>query len=120
MIDSDPRRRGPQEVKSGSTLILTANFSGTPRPRVTWYRNGVPLGPRPGHVIVDSGDAYSTLTVLGVEVEEAGKYEVKVENLAGSAKHDFDVIVKCTHLIYSSVCLSVLIAYFVFLYTLFP
>jgi titin len=94
VIDVDARYRAPQEVKSGSTLILPVNFSATPRPKVSWFRNGTPLGPRPGHVLIDSGDTYSTLTVLGVEGEEGGRYEAKVENIAGSARQAFDVVIK--------------------------
>lgn len=94
-IDVDARYKQPQEVKSGSTLILPVNITGLPRPRVTWYRNGVPLGVRPGHVLIDSGDSYSTLTVQGIENEEGGRYEAHAENLAGSARHAFDVVIKC-------------------------
>ena len=95
-IDVDHRYRGPQEVKRGATLALPIHFSGSPRPKVTWYHRGVPLTSRPGHVHVESGDGYSTLTVSGIETGEGGKYEVVVENAAGSAKLEFDVVVKCT------------------------
>jgi len=83
-------------VKRGGMLVLPVSFSGSPRPKVTWYHRGVPLTARPGHVHVDYGDGYATLTVAGIESSESGKYEVVVENVAGTAKMDFDVIVKCT------------------------
>ena len=66
-----------------------------PRPKVTWYRHGLPLSERHGHIHNDSGDAYSTLTVVGIESEEDGKYEISVENVAGIATCTFDVVVKC-------------------------
>lgn len=94
-IEVDPRYRAPQEVKQGSTLVLPVNYSGVPRPRASWYHRGLPLGVRHGHVHIDSGDTYSTLTVLGIESNEGGKYEVAVENLAGLTKYEYDVIVKC-------------------------
>ena len=94
VIDYDRRYSGLQEAKSGSTFILPINFTGTPAPRVTWMRNGIPLGAMPGHVHIDTGDNYSTLTILGMEKEEGGRYEVEVENTAGSAKADFNVAVK--------------------------
>ena len=92
----DQRYRGPQQVKRGGMLVLPINFSGSPRPKVTWYHRGVPVTPRPGHVHVDYGDGYSTLTISGIESTEADKYEAVVENVAGAAKLDFDVVVKCT------------------------
>jgi len=93
-IDIDPRYRAPQEVKQGSTLVLPVNYSGVPRPRANWYHRGLPLGVRHGHVHIDSGDNYSTLTVLGIESNEGGKYEVAVENLAGLTRFEYDVIVR--------------------------
>ena len=59
------------------------------------YRNGVPLLPIPGHVHIDSGDNYSTLTVMGIEVEEAGKFSVQIDNMAGKQSAEFTVGVKC-------------------------
>ncbi|ELT96024.1 hypothetical protein CAPTEDRAFT_139787 [Capitella teleta] len=67
-----------------------------PTPRVTWLRNGVPLSTLPGHVLIDSGETFSTLTLLGIEKEEGGKYEAVVENVAGTARHEFRVTVKST------------------------
>jgi hypothetical protein len=94
-IEVDPRYRVPQEVKQGSTLVLPVSYTAVPRPRTSWYHRGLPLSVRHGHIHIDSGDAYSTLTVLGIESNEGGKYEVSVENLAGVSKYEYDVIVKC-------------------------
>jgi hypothetical protein len=58
---------------------------------VTWLRDGVPLSAMRGHVHMDTGDQFFTLTVLGTETSEAGRYECIVENSAGSARHVFDV-----------------------------
>ena len=96
-VDVDHRYRGVQEVKRGATLVLPVLFSGSPRPKVTWSHRGVQLTSRPGHVHVETGDGYSTLTVSGIETSEAGKYQVVVDNVAGVAKLDFDVVVKCTY-----------------------
>ena len=90
----DHRYRGPQEVKQGATLVLPINFSGSPRPKVTWSHRGIPLTSRPGHVHIETGDGYSTLTIFGIEATETGKYEVAVENVAGATTLDFDVTVK--------------------------
>ena len=85
----------PQEVRQGSTLVLPVSYTGVPRPRASWYHRGLPLGVRHGHVHIDTSDSYSTLTVLGIESNEDGKYEVAVENLAGLSRFEYDVIVKC-------------------------
>lgn len=94
-IEVDPRYRVPQEVKQGSTLVLPVSYTAVPRPRTSWYHRGLPLSVRHGHVHIDTGDSYSTLTVLGIESNEGGKYEVAVENLAGVSKFEYDVIVRC-------------------------
>ena len=94
-IEYDARYSGIQEVKAGSTLILPVNFTGTPTPKVTWLRNGLPLTTMRGHVHIDTGDNYSTLTILGTEKSEEGMYECIVENQAGVSKHTFDVSVRC-------------------------
>ena len=83
-------------MKQGAALVLPVNFTGSPRPKVTWTYRGVPLTSRPGHVHIESGDGYSTLSVFGIEAGEAGKYEVVVDNVAGTTKMDFNVVVKCT------------------------
>ena len=95
MIHVDPYYSGVRDVKAGATLILPTTFTCTPPARVTWLHNGLPLQPRPGHVHIDTRDNCSTLTVLGVERDEAGAYELVVENAAGTASAAFDVVVKC-------------------------
>lgn len=100
-IEQDARYAGPQEVRAGSTLILPINFLGTPRPKVSWYRNGIPLAAVPGHVTIDTGDNYSTLTISGIEKEEGGRYEASVENIAGISRTGFDVIIKGTYILYN-------------------
>ena len=95
VIDIDPRYKAPQEVKRGSTLVLPVNYTGVPRPKATWFHRGIPLNVRHGHIHIDSGDAYSTLTILGIETNESGKYEVGVENIAGRTRFEYDVLVKC-------------------------
>jgi len=94
-IDVDTRYRGVQEVKRGGMLVLPVHFTGSPRPSVTWYHRGVPVSSRPGHIHVDYGDGYSTLSVSGIESGEGDRYEVVVENTAGTAQLDFDVVVRC-------------------------
>ena len=48
-----------------------------------------------GRVKIETGDGYSTLTITGIEPAEAGKYRIEVENNAGSASTEFQVLVKC-------------------------
>ena len=95
-IDTDTRYMAPvkQEVKAGSTLILSINFQGTPIPRITWYKGGIRLYEKPGHISIETGDNHTTLTITGIELEEAGAYKVSVENDVGSTDTHFDVIVK--------------------------
>jgi len=94
-LDVDSRYRGAQQLKQGAALVLPVNFAGSPRPRATWTHRGVALASRPGHVHVESGDGYSTLSVFGIEPGDAGKYAAVVQNVAGTATAEFDVVVKC-------------------------
>ncbi len=48
-----------------------------------------------GHIKIETGDGFSTLTITGIETDEAGKYRIEVENQAGSASTEFEVLVKC-------------------------
>ena len=50
-----------------------------------------------GHIQIETGDGYSTLTITGIETLEAGKYRIEVENQAGSASTEFQVVVKCEY-----------------------
>ena len=68
---------------------------------MSWYRNGIPLAAVPGHVTIDTGDNYSTLTISGIEKEEGGRYEASVENIAGISRTGFDVIIKGTYILYN-------------------
>ena len=94
-IEQDQRFRGGEhEVRVGSTLALPLHFTGIPTPKVSWYRNGLPLMPMQGHVNIDSSEAYTTMNVLGVEKDEGGRYTCRVENCAGSAEAQFNVRIK--------------------------
>jgi len=94
VIDIDPRYKAPQEVKRGSTLVLPVNYTGVPRPKATWFHRGIPLNVRHGHIHIDSGDAYSTLTIL---VSKPMKVEsTKLElRIFWQDSFEYDVLVKC-------------------------
>ena len=47
-LDFDNRYLGTLEVKRGATLMLPINIRAVPRPRVAWYRDGIPLHNMPG------------------------------------------------------------------------
>ena len=65
-LEYDARYAGAHDVKAGASLVLPVNFTGAPAPRVTWLRNGISLANIPGHVNIDTGSNYSTLTILGL------------------------------------------------------
>ncbi|ESO04852.1 hypothetical protein HELRODRAFT_191479 [Helobdella robusta] len=83
------------EVKRGSTIHLPINYSSYPPPKVTWRKNGLPLVHIPGRIMIETRDhGFSTLTLSGVEPEDAARYEIEVENVAGVARLQIDIIVK--------------------------
>jgi hypothetical protein len=62
-----------QRLAEGADVLLTANISGSPRPRVHWLRNGMPISPSRRFSFVYKGSRAS-LEIKMVFPEDAGKY----------------------------------------------
>lgn len=87
------RRLQQQSVKTGATMIISVDVSGVPTPKVTWKLNGNALE-KSFRVTTETKEAYSTITVKNLTVEDSGTYSVIAENEAGSDSAEFAVQVK--------------------------
>lgn len=70
-------------VKEGEPVVLNARAVGTPIPRITWQKDGVPITPGPDVRISIDGGA-STLDISRAKASDAAWYQCTAQNVAGS------------------------------------
>ncbi|XP_066571220.1 vascular endothelial growth factor receptor kdr-like isoform X2 [Amia ocellicauda] len=71
-----------QDVNSSSTLTLACYAEGTPRPHVTWYKNGQLVQVAPGITLTPEG----LLIIERVKKDDEGLYECLASNVEGEVK----------------------------------
>ena len=86
----ESRYKGLQKLKAGSTLTLPAEVTGSPRPRITWYREGVALERGP-EVKLDQLETMTTLKIDDITGKQSGIYKLVAENDVGSDCVTFEV-----------------------------
>ena len=92
-IEYDAKYKQPVALNAGATLTLPVTVSGVPTPKVSWYFGEKELKPGNG-ITIETKDKMSTLTVKNTSGANAGDYQVKAENTAGSDKAVFSVSMK--------------------------
>lgn len=70
-------------VKEGEPVILNARAVGTPVPRITWQKDGVPLMQSADVKITTDGGA-SKLDIYRAKASDAAWYQCTAQNVAGS------------------------------------
>lgn len=70
-------------VKEGEPVVLNARAVGTPTPRITWQKDGVPIANSPDVRIYTDGGA-STLDIPRAKASDAAWYQCTAQNVAGS------------------------------------
>lgn len=63
-------------------LETQAKLQGNPKPKLTWFKNGVRLAPSPRHMFTHSNHL-ATLKIRQVTPQDAGHYTLFAENAAG-------------------------------------
>ena len=87
-----PQIAGPREphaqvsVVQDGEVTLECNVTGKPLPRVTWERDGQPVGAEPGLRLQNQGQS---LHVERAQAAHTGRYSCVAENVAGRAKRQF-------------------------------
>ncbi|XP_018397088.1 PREDICTED: titin [Cyphomyrmex costatus] len=71
-------------VKEGETVVFMARAVGTPIPRITWQKDGVPIMPGPEIRISSDGNGASTLDIPCAKFLDAAWYQCTAQNIAGS------------------------------------
>lgn len=80
-------------LKGGSSLILTVNITGEPKPESHWFLEDVEIQPDE-RIQIEGDGTFSRLTVKDVSTRNAGKYTVTAENKVGSSSAAFDVAIQ--------------------------
>lgn len=65
-----------QTLVEHSKLVLKVEFTGRPRPRATWFRNGMPMADVKLRYI-ETAETHSTMTVISMGLDDAGDYKVR-------------------------------------------
>jgi len=92
-IAYDAQYKQPVALNAGSTLTLPVTVSGVPTPKVSWYFGEKELKPGNG-TSIETKENTSKLTIKNTTGANAGAYQVKAENAAGSDKAEFKVSMK--------------------------
>ncbi|XP_069047286.1 obscurin isoform X21 [Lepisosteus oculatus] len=69
----------------GETVKLACKVTGTPKPVVTWYKDGRPVDVDPHHIIIEDPDGSCTLILDNMTAEDSGQYMCFAASSAGNA-----------------------------------
>uniref|UniRef100_A0A3B3RQ54 Obscurin, cytoskeletal calmodulin and titin-interacting RhoGEF a n=1 Tax=Paramormyrops kingsleyae TaxID=1676925 RepID=A0A3B3RQ54_9TELE len=69
----------------GQTVKLACKVVGTPKPSVTWYKDGRPIEVDPHHIIIEDPDGSCTLILDNMTADDSGQYMCFAVSSAGSA-----------------------------------
>uniref|UniRef100_G1KFS2 Obscurin, cytoskeletal calmodulin and titin-interacting RhoGEF n=1 Tax=Anolis carolinensis TaxID=28377 RepID=G1KFS2_ANOCA len=69
----------------GETVKLACRVTGTPKPTVTWYKDGKPVEVDPHHIIIEDLDGSCTLILDNLTGIDSGQYMCYASSPAGSA-----------------------------------
>ena len=76
------------DVVEFNPLILPCPAEGTPRPQITWFKNGQPVtGKELGLALLDDG----SLEITSAQAGDSGDYRCQAENIAGVAGLEVNV-----------------------------
>ncbi|KAF7245941.1 Obscurin [Varanus komodoensis] len=69
----------------GETVKLACRVTGTPKPGVTWYKDGKPVEVDPHHIIIEDPDGSCTLILDNLTGVDSGQYMCFAASPAGNA-----------------------------------
>lgn len=71
-------------VKEGEPVVLHARAVGTPTPRITWQKDGVPVAVSAEVRVTTDNSGASTLDIPRAKASDAAWYQCTAQNVAGS------------------------------------
>ncbi|XP_069476954.1 myomesin-1 isoform X2 [Ambystoma mexicanum] len=88
-----PRSHTIWETQS---IIIHCTVSGWPEPRVTWYKNNVPINPdlRPGKYEIESHYGIHSLKITNCDFEDTAQYHASAMNVKGEQSAYASLVVK--------------------------
>ncbi|NXF58286.1 OBSCN protein, partial [Ciccaba nigrolineata] len=69
----------------GETVKLACKVTGTPKPSVSWYKDGKPVEVDPHHIIIEDPDGSCTLILDNLTGVDSGQYMCFASSPAGNA-----------------------------------
>ncbi|XP_077892407.1 obscurin-like, partial [Ictidomys tridecemlineatus] len=69
----------------GETVKLACRVTGTPKPTVSWYKDGKPVEVDPHHILIEDPDGSCTLILDNLTGVDSGQYMRFATSAAGSA-----------------------------------
>ncbi|XP_045439895.1 myosin light chain kinase, smooth muscle isoform X1 [Pipistrellus kuhlii] len=90
-FDSKPQS---QEVREGQLVKFRCEVSGTPKPHVAWFLEGVPVRRREGTVEMYEDGGSHCLCLLRARARDSGSYSCMASNVRGQASCDWTLLVK--------------------------
>ncbi|XP_024909236.1 obscurin, partial [Cynoglossus semilaevis] len=81
-------------TKMGQTIKLTCKITGSPKPVVGWFKDGLPLEDDPRHIITSDRAGSYSLVLDSLTCDDSGQYTCYATNSVGSAGSLAKVIVQ--------------------------
>ncbi|XP_066533975.1 hemicentin-1 [Hoplias malabaricus] len=75
-------------VLVNKTTLLECHADGSPSPKISWFKDSLPLHVDRTHTLLSNG---RTLQILNAQVTDTGRYKCVAENVAGSAEKYFNL-----------------------------
>ncbi|KJH44302.1 immunoglobulin I-set domain protein [Dictyocaulus viviparus] len=80
------------QVKETEAVNLSVTVTGSPTPKLTWFKDDVPIDIDNVHVLTkDEGSGHFVLTIKDAKVTDVGSYSCKAVNDAGEARTEATV-----------------------------
>uniref|UniRef100_A0A182WJ15 Ig-like domain-containing protein n=1 Tax=Anopheles minimus TaxID=112268 RepID=A0A182WJ15_9DIPT len=83
-------------VKEGEPVRLFARAIGTPLPRITWQKDGIPLVPGPEVQICNDENGCTTVDIPRAKASDAAWYQCTAQNVAGTTATRARLFVEAT------------------------
>ncbi|XP_061784879.1 immunoglobulin-like and fibronectin type III domain-containing protein 1 [Nerophis lumbriciformis] len=75
-------------TRTGNSVRLNYNFKGSPKPTITWLKDGLPV---PKHVTVSNSDTSSQLMIASSERQDTGIYTLILKNMVGQVTSSVEI-----------------------------